>query len=165
MYYQTSLGSYDLVAGISYLSKNWLFAFGYQQALTANQNDFNWGEWANYPNREYLSNYDVGIGLLRGKDIMFRVERNFRFLNYSFNVGALPIYRITPDRGIIRTRENGGVVQTTGLALSMLGGFTYHLDVSNSIKIIYGHKITDRPTNPDGLTRDWVFNATYEFRF
>lgn len=165
MYYQTSLGSYDIVAGVSLLSKGWLFAFGYQRALTANENDFNWGEWVRFQDRDYLSRYDVGIGLLRGTDIMFRVEKNFRFVNYSFNFGLLPIYRITPDRGIIRTRNNGGVVETTGLALSALAGFTYHLDVTNSIKFIFGHQIDDRDVNPDGLTRDWVINAIYVYRF
>ncbi len=165
MYYQTSLGSYDIVAGMSLLTKKWLFAFGYQQALTANGNTFFWGEWVDYPSREYLSNHDVGIGLKRGIDLMFRVERNFRFINYSFNIGLLPIYRITPDQGIIATRQNGGVVKTTGLALSTLAGFTYHLNTISSVKVIYGYKITDRKTNPDGLTRDDVITMAYLLRF
>ena len=33
MYYQTSLGSYDIIAGLSFLTSKWLIAFGYQQAL------------------------------------------------------------------------------------------------------------------------------------
>lgn len=165
MYYQTSLGSYDFVAGISMISKKWLFAAGYQNALTSNNNDFQWGEWVRFSDRAYLSEYDVGIGLRRGSDVMLRAERNFRFVNYSFNFGVLPIYRVSQDQGIIRTRENGGVSKTTGLALSVLGGFTYNLDVQNTFKFIYGYKLTDRPTNPDGLTRDWVVNVIYEFRF
>lgn len=165
MYYQTTLGSFDVVAGVSFLSKNWLFAVGYQQALTSNENDFTYGEWVNFPNKDYLGKYHVGVGLRRGTDVMFRAERNFRFSNYSFNFGVLPIYRITEDQGIIRTGEGDGVPNTTGLALSVLGGVTYHLNVSNTFKLLYGYKITDRETNPDGLTRDWVFNATYEVRF
>lgn len=164
-YYQSSLGTYDLVAGVSLLSKKWLLAFGYQQALTSNENDFTWGEWVRFPDREYLNGYDVGIGLRRGIDLMLRVERNWRFVNYSFNVGILPIYRITPDRGIIMTRENGNNITVTGLALSTLVGFTYHVDVANSVKIIYGYKLTDRPTNPDGLTRDNVVTVAYQLRF
>ena len=164
-YYQTSLGSYDVIAGISAISKKWLFAVGYQQALTSNKNDFTYGEWVEFRNREAIAEYDVGIGLRRGIDVMFRAERNFRFVNYSFNLGVLPIYRITEDKGIIRTRENGGEIETTGLALSVLGGFSYFFNTSNAVKFIYGYKLVDRPTNPDGLTRDWVFNITYEVRF
>ena len=165
MYYQTSLGSFDVIAGLSFLSKNWLFAVGYQQALTANENDFTYGEWVRFSDKAYLGKYDVGIGLRRGTDIMFRAEHNIRFSNYSFNFGVLPIYRISRDRGIIRSRKNEGKVDTTGLALSILGGFSYHLNVSSSFKFIYGYKLTDRATNPDGLTRNWVVNATYEVRF
>ena len=165
MYYQTSLGSYDLIAGVSFLSSKWLLAFGYQQALTSNQNNFTWGEWVRFQDREYLNGYDVGIGLRRGTDLMFRAERNWRFVNYSFNVGVLPIYRITPDRGLIMTRENGNNIRTTGLALSALVGFTYHMDVANSLKVIYGYKFIDRPTNPDGLTRDNVVTVAYQVRF
>ena len=165
MYYQSSLGSYDVVAGLSLLSRKWLIAVGYQQALTRNENDFTYGEWATWSDKAYLASYDVGVGLLRGTDVMLRVERNFRFVNYSFNVGLLPIYRVTPDQGIIRTRDDGGSLKTTGLALSALGGFSYFFDTISTIRLIYGHKLLDREANPDGLTRDWVFNLTYELRF
>lgn len=164
-YYQTSLGTYDVVAGVSYLSSKWLFAFGYQQALTNSGNDFTWGEWVRFPDREYLNGYDVGIGLRRGIDLMFRAERNWRFVNYSLNVGILPIYRITKDQGVIETNEDGGNIDTTGLAFSSLVGLTYHLDVASSVKIIYGYKFLDRDTNPDGLTRDNVVTFSYQLRF
>ncbi|MEM9896178.1 MAG: hypothetical protein AAF789_07385 [Bacteroidota bacterium] len=165
MYYQTSLGSYDIVSGISFLTSKWLVAFGYQKALTRTENDFTFGEWVRFPDKAYLASYDVGIGHRRGDDIMLRVERNFRFVNSSFNVGLLPIYRITPDSGILRARGDGASLQTTGLALSALSGFTYFFDTRNNIKLVYGRKITARLANPDGLTRNWVFNFIYEFRF
>ena len=41
MYYQVSLGSWDLIAGASVLSRNWLFATGIQIALNKNNNHFN----------------------------------------------------------------------------------------------------------------------------
>ena len=163
MYYQTTLGSYDVIAGLSLLSKKWLFAVAYQQALTSNQNDFTHGEWVRYPFPEYIKLHNVGVGLRRGIDVMLRAERTFRFANYSFNIGALPIYRITQDRGLIL--PEGKQKDTTGLALSALGGVTYHFNTSNTVKLVYGHKITDRKVNPDGLTREWVVNVTYEVRF
>lgn len=165
MYYQTSLGSYDVIAGISMLTKKWLLAFGYQQALTANENSFRFGEWVNFPDREYLSSYDVGVGLKRGIDLMFRVEHSIRFINYSFSFGMLPIYRITPDKGLIETREDQAEIKTTGLALSYLTGFTYHVNTTSSMKILYGYKLLDRKTNPDGLTRNDVFTMAYMLRF
>lgn len=166
MYYQVSLGSTDLVAGVSFLSKKWLVAFGYQDALTANNNQFVWGEWNGYPGgREYIDQHKVGRELKRGTDIMFRVERNWRFPNYNFSLGALPIYRITKDQG----KDTSGVYQkipeTTGLALSLIGTLGYHFNVNSSVKFIYGHKLVDREINPDGLTRHNVISVAYVFRF
>lgn len=168
MYYQTSLGSYDLVAGASLINSKWLIATGIQMALTANNNEFWRGEWQSpvYPDFEYVLTYDNATHLKRGTDVMLRIERSFRFANYSFNVGLLPIYRITMDR--IADRDTGEYMKlegTTGLAMTFLTNFTYNFDVTNSIKVSYGHKITDRDVNPDGLTRKQVFIVAYGFRF
>lgn len=168
MYYQISLGSYDAVAGISYINDKWLFATGIQMPLVhINENDFRWGQWPDYPNQDgYLRKYPLANRLKRGTDIMLRIERNWRFVNYNFSLGALPIYRITRDERYnftsdIRQKENG----TTGLALSVLASFGYSLDVNNSLKLIYGRKLADRKLNPDGLTRHDVISFSYIYRF
>ncbi len=54
MYYQTSLGSFDFVAGASFISQKWMFATGIQIALTQNENDFRYEQWGNYPDDNYL---------------------------------------------------------------------------------------------------------------
>ena len=169
MYHQTSLGSFDLIAGVSLLSSKWMFATGIQMALTQNNNQFWWKEWieAGYPNPDYVKKYDHATELKRGTDIMFRVERTFRFSNFSFNIGLLPIYRITKDEIVVDrvTRERAKLDGTTGLALTVLTGFAYHFNTSNSITLSYGKKLTDREVNPDGLTRVQVFTVAYGFRF
>ncbi|MEO9965481.1 MAG: hypothetical protein ABJF11_06825 [Reichenbachiella sp.] len=168
MYYQTSLGSYDFVAGGSMISSKWLVAAGVQMALTANNNNFWRGEWfpPTYPSESYVMTYDNATKLKRGTDVMIRVERNFRFSNYSFNIGLLPIYRITKDQIADRTTgEYQKLEGTTGLAMTLLSSFTYNFNVSNSIKLSYGRKFTDRKVNPDGLTRVQVFIVAYGFRF
>lgn len=168
MYYQTSLGSYDIIAGGSLISSKWLLATGIQAALTANNNTFKWGDWNPpvYPNQEYVQEYDRATKLKRGADVMLRVERNFRFSNFSFNIGALAIYRITKDQiQDLNTAEYVKLDNTTGLAFTLLNSFTYQFDTSNSLKIAYGHKITDREVNPDGLTRKNVLIIAYGFRF
>ncbi|MEM8940272.1 MAG: hypothetical protein AAGC64_13105 [Bacteroidota bacterium] len=166
MYYQNSLGSFDAIAGISAISRQWLFATGIQIALTENGNQFSWGEFPTYPEIDYLRRYDVGRDLKRGIDLMLRIERNWRFTNFNFSLGALPIFRVTKDKGIpamgTERRKIGG---TTGMALSMLGSVGYQFDVNNSIKVIRGIKITDREVNPDGLTRHDVWSISYIYQF
>ncbi|MEO9481846.1 MAG: hypothetical protein ABJG47_00280 [Ekhidna sp.] len=166
MYYQQSLGSYDAIAGVSAISRNWLFAAGVQVALTKNNNQFVWSGFPNYPDQEYVRKYNIGRELLRGIDVMLRVERNWRFTNFNFSLGALPIYRITQDEGIpAGSTERAKLPNTTGLALSVLGSFGYHFDVNNSVKIIKGIKLVDRDFNPDGLTRDEVLSISYVYKF
>ena len=172
MYYQVSLGSWDIIAGASLINERWLLAIGYQNALTANNNTFKWGDWDPiYQDGNavgYVHEYDRATKLKRGSDIMMRVERNFRFARYSFNLGLLPIYRITKDQiidsptGVGEYKELDG---TTGLALSALGGFGYNFNINNTVKFTYGRKLMQREVNPDGLTRHDVMIIAYLFRF
>ena len=166
MYYQNSLGSYDAVAGLSMINSKWLIATGIQVALTENNNQFVWSGFPNYPEQDYVRRYNIGRELKRGIDVMLRVERNWRFTNFNFSLGALPIYRITQDVGIPPgSNERVKLDNTTGLALSMLASFGYHFDVNHTVKLIQGIKITDREYNPDGLTRDEVLSISYIYKF
>lgn len=179
MYYQTSLGSYDFIAGLSWINEKWLVATGIQMALTETKNDFRWSEWAGYPDNEvyldvngdpiindYILKHPLANNLHRGTDVMLRVERNFRFTNFNFNIGLLPIYRIKQDERYDftideRIKEEG----TTGLAMSILAGAGYNFNVNSGLKLILGHKITQRDLNPDGLTREYVSSLSYVHRF
>ncbi len=166
MYYQISLGSFDLIAGISLISDKWLVATGIQAALTRNENYFRWNEWNDYPNPEYVREYPLSKELKRGTDIMLRVERNFRYGRWTFNAGILPIFRITKDEILNEaTSEREKLDGTTGMALSALVGGGYQFDVNSGIKIILGRKITQREVNPDGLTREVVTSLSYVYRF
>ena len=166
MYYQVSLGSYDAVAGASIISNDWLFATGIQIPLTRNQNDFRWAQWAEYPDQEYVEDYALANNLKRGIDVMLRIERNFRFTNFNFSIGLLPIYRISKDERLdFNTGERIKIDKTTGLALSALGSAGYSFNVNHSLKLILGRKLTQREVNPDGLTRVVVNSLSYIYRF
>ena len=166
MYYQPSLGSFDVVAGASMINSKWLLATGIQVALTENNNQFVWGDFPDYPTPEYVRRYNIGRELKRGTDVMLRVERNWRFTNFNFSLGGLSIYRITQDEGIPEnSTERAKLDGTIGMALSILGGVGYQFDVNHGIKIIQGIKIIDRDFNPDGLTRDEVLSVSYVYKF
>jgi hypothetical protein len=166
MYYQTSLGTYDGIAGISLITRNWLFATGIQMPFNENKNQFLWGRWnGSDVDMSYIEKYSRANELKRGTDVMLRVERNFRFSRLNFSFGLLPIYRIKYDA---ITLANGDRIEpdgTTGLALSGIATMGYSFNVRNGIKILVGHKLTQRDDNPDGLTRHLVTSATYFYRF
>lgn len=171
MYYQVSLGTYDAIAGISFINRKWLFATGIQHPFNRNGNGFRWSEWEPvYKNGEgvnYVRSYDKAYKLKRGTDVMLRVERNFRFSRFNFSAGLLPIFRITRDE----TEEPAGTGNrirlegTTGMAMSGIVTAGYSFNVKTGIRLLMGWKITQREVNPDGLTRNSVATLSYFYRF
>jgi hypothetical protein len=168
MYYQTSLGTYDFITGLSLINRKWLFATGIQIPLNQNNNQFTWSAWDGDKERAYIDRYAQAKDLKRGVDIMFRVERNFRLSRLNFSVGLLPIYRITPDEITngkdLRTSSERGD-NAIGLALSAIGTVGYNFNVKSGVRLLVGHKIVQREFSPDGLTRVLVSSVTYIYRF
>lgn len=166
MYYQTSLGTYDAIAGISFISRNWLLATGIQHPFNKNKNQFLWTAWQGGPEDiTYIQKYANAKELKRGTDIMFRAERNFRFSQWNFSVGLLPIIRIAKDE---ITDGSGKRIQpdgTLGMALSAIVTAGYNFNVKSGVKLLLGRKIVQRDFNPDGLTRHFVSTISYCYRF
>ncbi len=166
MYYQTSLGTYDFITGLSVISKKWLFATGIQIPLIhINNNQFDWTDFPEYPDQSYLLTYSQANELKRGVDVMLRAERNFRFARFNFSAGLLPIYRITNDR---ITNELGSEIKPNGargLALSGIVTAGYNFNVQSGVKLLLGRKLVQRDVNPDGLTRHAVSSISYFYRF
>jgi hypothetical protein len=165
MYYQTSLGTYDFITGISLISRNWLFATGIQHPFNKNDNQFLWDAWKGTSEEAYINDYNQAKELKRGTDIMMRVERNWRFSRLNFSLGLLPIYRINYDE---ITASNGSRVkppEAKGLAASVIFTTGYSFNVKSGVKLLLGHKIVQRDQNPDGLSRELVSTLGYYYRF
>jgi hypothetical protein len=169
MYYQTTLGTYDIVFGLSLISKNWLFATGYQQALNQVENRFTWGAWNGSPLREVAGHYPLSNQLKRGNDVMFRVERNFRSSRFNTYIGLLGIYRVKKDEITSpQTKQRVEVQKSDGLALTALYGFGYRFSVKTAVKFLIGASLIKRnhgKGNPDGLSRQLVNTLSFEYRF
>jgi hypothetical protein len=174
MYYQTSLGTYDLISGLSLINRKWLLATGIQVPLNHNRNQFVWSRWAEAESdlKAYADEYNQAKDLKRGIDVMFRIERNFRFSKFNFSAGLLPIYRITRDEFVksAKTEKDSPEIkvkppQAQGLACSAIFTAGYNFDVRSGVKILVGHKLRQRVANPDGLTRELVSSITYIYRF
>lgn len=171
MYYQTSLGTYDAIAGLSLINRKWLFATGIQVPLNQNNNQFVWSDWAGTSEESYINRYNQAKDLKRGIDVMLRVERNFRFSKFNFSAGLLPIYRIKRDeftksgQAANSAQERVSPQEGKGLALSAIGTIGYNFNVQSGIKLLVGHKLVQRDINPDGLSRELVSSFTYAYRF
>lgn len=165
MYYQTSLGTYDFITGISLISRNWLFATGIQHPFNKNDNQFLWDAWKGTSEEAYINGYNQAKELQRGTDIMLRVERNWRFSRLNFSLGLLPIYRINFDEITGPNQNRLKLPQAKGLATSIIFTTGYGFNVKSGIKFLIGHKIIQRDQNPDGLSRELVTSLGYYYRF
>ena len=165
MYYQTSLGTYDVVAGFSFITRNWLFATGYQHAFNQNGNEFRWSEWNSSTQKAEALEYPPAWNLKRGSDIMFRIERNFRSTKWNAYLGLLTIYRITKDEVSKGTSDNRILVPNTiGPAITALTGAGYRFSTRVALKGMVGVKLINRDTNPDGLSREMVSTLSVEIK-
>lgn len=170
MYYQTSLGTYDFVTGISLVNRKWLFATGLQHPFNENKNQFTYAAWIpvyqNGKEEGYVRTYWPAYHLKRGTDIMFRAERNFRYARFNISLGALSINRISKDEVTDpNTNERVKLEGTTGMAFTVIGTFGYNFSVKSGVRLLVGKKLKDRVINPDGLTRENVTTISYYYRF
>jgi hypothetical protein len=165
MYYQTSLGTYDFITGLSLINRKWLFATGIQIPLNENNNQFIWSAWKGTDEKAYVDLYTQAKNLRRGIDVMLRVERNFRWSQFNCSIGLLPIYRINRDE--FTNSDNIRVIRedASGLALSGIVTAGYNFNTRSGVRLLIGHKIIQRDLNPDGLTRELVNSVTYIYRF
>ncbi|MCU0445335.1 MAG: hypothetical protein MUE85_10490 [Microscillaceae bacterium] len=168
MYQQPSLGTFDFIAGASFISRNWLIAVGYQQPLTDNGNQFNPILQADNPRLEPgnpKKAYPNGTNLRRRADVMLRVERNFRFSNLNFHIGLLNIHRFREDEVTATNGNRVAIPNSNGSALSFIVGTTYHFNTQSAIKLIFGDRWLQRERNPDGLSREQVYTVGYQLSF
>jgi len=165
MYYQTSLGTFDGIAGLSFLTRNWLIATGFQHAFNANQNEFRWSVWQGSDMQTQALRYPPSWNLKRGNDVMLRIERNFRSTKWNGYLGLLTIYRINKD--VISNSETTTIQVngSSGAAVNALSGIGYHFSTKVTLKGMFAYKLTSRVTNPDGLSREWVSTLSLEFKF
>jgi hypothetical protein len=171
MYYQSSLGTVDFITGVSFLSKGWLLATGYQQVvLDYNSNNFFWGPWSQFDLLDQAKKYHASKQIQRGNDIMFRVEKNVRFSKYNAYVGLLDVYRLKNDK-VQNPKTNieeevvDQIGNSKGHALTLLAGFGYNLNVHSSIKFLAGKVLVKRAYNTDGLSREVVISTSYVYKF
>lgn len=165
MYYQSSLGTYDAVAGISINYKGWLVATGIQHAFNSTGNEFFWEFWDKTSDSAIARKYPQSRFLKRGTDVMLRVEKNFQFSRFNVHIGLLPIYRLNHDVLINTKGKEVQSAKSYGTALSGIAGIGYRFSTRSAIKILMGARIIQRDRNPDGLSRELVNTIGYEYRF
>ena len=102
MPFQTSLGTNDLLLGLTANRRDWQFSIGYQHPFGRNKNAFLKSAW---PDDQEAQEYFESSGLKRGDDLAIRVEKRFEKQRFDLFVGMLGLYRIEKDEIIKEDSE------------------------------------------------------------
>jgi hypothetical protein len=156
MDYQTSLGTPDLIFGVSYTYNNWLIALGYQQPVDQNQNVFIPSEW---PSDSPISDF-VQTGMYdRSGDVLMRISRIIPLQgNVTIIPGLLPIYHLRNDIDYL-TFERVEIEGSAGLTLNATLQAEIKSGLHNKLNLSLGFPMLVRKVRPDGLTRSFVMGV------
>ena len=149
MAYQPTNGSFDGLLGFCLIDQIWQISIAYQHPFTENDNEFVHITWQD---EEKAQAYSESYHILKGSDLMIRVERKFRLMESYIFAGMTPIFRMSPDRinyndGTVRVHES------TGPSLNANITWLYPITENYIMKIMGTAPIFWKSNRPDGLTR------------
>ncbi len=160
MDYQTSLGTIDLITGITLRTNSWLFVLAYQQPLTQNKNEYDPSLWAS---DSILSSFQKTVDYRRKGDIMARIAYPFSLSErMKFTAGLVPIFHLGEDEYYEEGIGFQPIIGSDGLTLNASLYFEWKLKENKALGITMGFPLVVRDVRPDGLTRSFVLGMEYK---
>jgi hypothetical protein len=163
MDYQTSLGTIDLIAGISYTIKNLKLVAAIQQPVSQNKNAF---LQTNHDSTSEFYSFNSTNQYIRKGDVLLRIA-------YSINAGKklsitpslLPIYHLGNDSYTDSSGIKKAIIGSQGLTFNGNLFVEYRINKQNVIELSFGTPFITRKVRPDGLTRKYVIALEYKIYF
>jgi hypothetical protein len=163
MDFQSSLGTFDIIAGINYEIRKLQLALAIQQPLTQNKNQFIAQE---YPSNSDLMKFQTTNSFKRAGDVLLRVTYPFRVANkLKITPGLLPIYHLSNDKYTDMSGLEHEIKGSSGLTLNGTVYFDYQINAANGFQFNFGMPFVVREARPDGLTRHYIASLEYSRRF
>jgi hypothetical protein len=157
MQYQSSLGTFDAIAGVTFANPFWQFSAGYQQPLSGeNKNGFLPEFWNGKPEAD---GYPPSYRLQRKADMLLRASRNFRLSpGFDINAGLLGIFHLGEDQftNPFEGDRKVAIEGSSGMTLNATATAFWKINDKTRIGITGGVPLAVREVRPDGLTRSWV---------
>lgn len=154
MAYQTSLGTYDIIAGVQYMYKTWDFYLAYQHPFGRNNNQYLNPEGETDESKLY---YESAF-LKRGDDLALRIQKTFNLKNeQSLQPGILPIYRLQKSE-IIRNDQPEILDGSDGLTLNLFLTYSNKVKSNTILNLTVAFPVIDKKYRADGLTRNFVLS-------
>lgn len=166
MQYQSSLGTIDVISGISIGNNSWQFAMGWQQPVSgANGNNFLHEDWQDIPGAE---KYPPSNDFNRRGDVLIRTTYSITLKRkFSLTPGLLAIYHLDDDTYVDRNISNEfiQISGSQGLTLNATLASSWMLSDKLVLGFSAGTPLIFRDVRPDGLTRKIVFAPELRWNF
>lgn len=163
MQYQSSLGTYDAVLGITATNNNWSFSTAIQQPLSGKNNN------GYLPMQgDPKMNYSPTNLFKRKGDILLRAGKNFALgRKWLFNAGLLSIYHLGKDEYTDYRLSNSPIQieGSEGVTVNVTAAAWWQLSQKLRLGVTGGIPIVVRDVRPDGLTRKFVFAPELSWSF
>lgn len=160
MVYQSSLGTYDGLVGISFTVKSFVVSLGSQIVLNSvNENKYTPGLFDSTLTKPPVAYYNP----LRQSDLLLRLQRGFGLGKKSEITGGLVlIYHLGKDQYTDVTQDKiVDINGSEGLTLNLNVGYSQTFDNDQRLDVSLGFPVVTRDTQPFGLQRKWVLSLSY----
>jgi len=161
--FQSSLGTIDVLAGISKEWKSFRLTAAIQQPITQNNNRF---LSSNYDSTTFLSGFQSTNQFERKGDVLLRLTYTLLVgQRWKIIPGLLPIYHLGEDSYENEMGQRTKITGSDGLTLNGTVFIQYGLNRSNKLEMSFGTPFIVRDVRPDGLTRSFVVALEYKWLF
>lgn len=160
--FQSTLGTTDIIAGLTYQLKNWDFSAAAQIPL----NKTNSNSFIEQPANATLNKFVSTRNFNRSSDVLLRGTRKF-ILNKkaTLNGGLLAIYHLGNDAYTDLAGNTKIINESEGLTLNFTTSFGYQISNKLFFNLSAGTPLVVRTQRPDGLTRSLVIVPEIKYVF
>ncbi len=161
MAYQTSLGTYDLLLGGSFMLNKWEFTNAWQIPLTTqNKNTF-------IEQYSVSNDFPSTNKFKRKADVLVRAAFNIKKpgSKFSFKPNLLALYHLGKDSYEDIYAKRQVLEGSDGLTLNANVIAKYAINKANSIELSVAAPFVVREVRPDGLTRAFTAGVEYKISF
>ncbi len=161
MAYQSTLGTVDAIAGITYQKNNWDFSAAFQIPLTKN----NKNSFITPLIGSELNNFVSTRMFHRKSDMLVRATKSFSVSNkVNMSFRTLAIYHLGNDTYTDNSGKVNTINNSEGLTLNLNLALNWSISDNVSFNLITGAPAVVRKSRPDGLTRSFVFIPELVFK-
>ena len=163
--YQSSIGTFDLIEGVSYVIRNkWELNAGIQiPVVQKNKNTFFPDEYSD----PRINNFRPTNNFKRKADALVRISYSLSLKKSSISLkpNILAIYHLGEDSYENRLGKREIINGSDGLTMNagIIASKTFKNN--NQLELIAAAPFITRDSRPDGLTRSLVLNIQYRFYF